>query len=83
MRWSKLKFYSNITENKTYNNQSFRLESLQEVKRKLEAGVVIPGFALAPTGNDTCVAYGDDGKKVNIVRINKLTRVKKRNECGF
>jgi len=83
MRWLKLKFYSNATDTKTYNNYYFRYESLQDVRRKLEAGKVISRFILKSTGSDMWVAYGDHGKKVNIVLINKLTLVKKRNECGF
>jgi hypothetical protein len=83
MRWLKLKFYFNTPEKKTYNNQYFRYESFEEVRRKFEAGEVISGFTLESTGSDTWVAYGDHGKKVNIVRINKVTRVEKRKECGF
>ena len=83
MRWLKLKFYFNTLEKKTYNDQYFRYASFEEVRRKFEAGEVISGFTLESTGNDTRVEYGDHGKKIKIVRINKVTCVKKRKECGF
>ena len=83
MKWLELKFYSNKTEKKTYNNLYFRYKSLQEVKRGLEAGEVISGFTLGSTGKDTWVVFDDHGNKVNSVRINKLTLVEKRRECGF
>ena len=49
----------------------------------MEADEVISGFTLESTGSDTWVAYGDHGKKVNIVRIIKLILVEKRKECVF
>ena len=64
-----------------HTRTNFRYKSLQEVKRKLEVGEVISGFILELTGDDTWVAFGDNGKRVNIVRINKLTHVQKREEC--
>ena len=76
-KWLKFKFYSNKTEKKTQNNKYFRNESLQEVERKLEADEVISEFTLESTGNDTLVAFGDHGKKVNIICINKLALVEK------
>ena len=71
------------TEKKTHNTNYFRYESLEEIERKVEVGEVISGFTLESTGDDTWVAFGDNGKKVNIVRINKLTKTPKRRECGF
>ena len=44
---------------------------------------MISGFTLESAGNDTWVAFGDNGKKVNIFRINKLTLVEKKKKCGF
>ena len=80
MKRLKLKFYSNKTKKKTYNNNYFRYKSLQEVKRKLELGEAMSGFTLESTGNGMLVMFGDDGKKVNIIHINKLTLVEKRKE---
>ena len=84
MKWFKRLFHiGDKTEKKTYNNNYFRYESLEEIERKVEVGEVISGFTLESTGDDTWVAFGDNGKKVNIVRINKLTKMPKRRECGF
>ena len=84
MKWFKRLFHiGDKTEKKTYNNNYFRYESLEEIERKVEVGEVISGFTLESTGEDTWVAFGDNGKKVNIVCINKLTKMPKRRECGF
>ena len=44
---------------------------------------MISRFTLESSGKDTWVAFGDSGKKVNIVFINKQTHVPKRRECAF
>ena len=72
MNWIKLKFNTDKTKKKIYNNNNFRYKPLQEVKRTLEAGEVISGFIMKSIGHGMCVAFGDNGKKVNIVHINKL-----------
>ena len=59
MKWLKTRFGSNKTGNKTHNNNHFRHEYVEEVKRKLEVGEMISGFLLESTGtNDTLVAFG-------------------------
>ena len=83
MKWFNLKFHTNKIKKKIYNNPYFQYEFLQKVKRKLEVGEVISGFTLDSTGNSMWVAFGDNGKKVNCVRINTLPRVEEREECGF
>ena len=39
---------------------------------------MISGFTLEPTINDTWVAFGDNGKKANIIHINKHTHLWRR-----